>query len=119
MTNSYFIKTFGCQMNKHDSEVVAGLLEKESLHAAATPEEADLIVFLTCCVRENADERLRGQVASLKVLKTSDSSEARVQAGSNQAPPLIAVGGCIGQRDGEGLLLDLPHVDIVFGTHNI
>ena len=108
--NSYYIRTFGCQMNKHDSEVVAGLLEAEGLSAAAAPEEADLIVFLTCCVRENADERLRGQVASLKALKTDPDG---------RTPPLIAVGGCIAQRDGEDLLIDLPHVDIVFGTHNI
>ena len=63
---------------------------------------------MTCCVRENADERLRGQVASLKALKP----------GRGQGP-LIAVGGCIGQRDGERLLEQLPHVDVVFGTHNI
>jgi len=110
MQPSYYIKTFGCQMNKHDSEVAAGMLEKIGLCAASSETESDLIVFLTCCVRENADERLRGQVASLKVLKTSDIG---------RTPPLIAVGGCIGQRDGEKLLEALPHVDIVFGTHNI
>ena len=110
MQPSYYIKTFGCQMNKHDSEVAAGMLEKIGLCAASSETESDLIVFLTCCVRENADERLRGQVASLKVLKTSDTG---------RTPPLIAVGGCIGQRDGEKLLEALPHVDIVFGTHNI
>ncbi|MCL2680565.1 MAG: tRNA (N6-isopentenyl adenosine(37)-C2)-methylthiotransferase MiaB [Coriobacteriia bacterium] len=106
----YHIKTFGCQMNKHDSEVAAGLLDVLGLQPTAAVEEADLIVFLTCCVRENADERLRGQVASLKVLKTDSDG---------RTPPLIAVGGCIGQRDGEKLLEVLPHVDIVFGTHNI
>jgi len=110
----YFIKTFGCQMNKHDSEVAAGLLEQIGLQAASTEDSADLIVFLTCCVRENADERLHGQVASLKALKTPElGTEAR------KAAPLIAVGGCIGQRDGDKLLEALPHVDIVFGTHNI
>ena len=71
-------------------------------------ENADVIVFMTCCVRENADERLRGQVASLKALKTGRGRG-----------PLIAVGGCIGQRDGERLLEQLPHMDVVFGTHNI
>jgi len=107
--NTYLIRTFGCQMNKHDSERVAGLLEAMSLTAVAEAEDADVVVFMTCCVRENADERLRGQVASLKALKT----------GKGSGGPVIAVGGCIGQRDGERLLGQLPHVDVVFGTHNI
>ena len=114
----YFIKTFGCQMNKHDSEVASGLLDLEGMAPADSPEEAELIVFLTCCVRENADERLYGQVASLKALKTSaESAQGKFMAG--QIPPLIAVGGCIGQRDGDKLTESLPHVDIVFGTHNL
>ncbi len=105
---TYLIRTFGCQMNKHDSERVAGLLRAQSMSPVEDAENADVIVFMTCCVRENADERLRGQVASLKALKP----------GRGQGP-LIAVGGCIGQRDGERLLEQLPHVDVVFGTHNI
>lgn len=125
---SYFVKTFGCQMNKHDSEVVAGLLGGEGLVPAASVEEASLIVFLTCCVRENADERLQGQVASLKNLKTAAREKPETQdAGHDEQglhnarahTPLIAVGGCIGQRDGNKLLESLPHVDIVFGTHNL
>jgi len=114
----YFIKTFGCQMNKHDSEVAAGLLDLEGMTPADSPENADLIVFLTCCVRENADERLHGQVASLKALKTSIADKQTLSE-SGQTPPLIAVGGCIGQRDGGKLLDSLSHVDIVFGTHNL
>ncbi len=106
--NTYFIRTFGCQMNKHDSERVAGLLRAMSLTPVDTESDADVIVFMTCCVRENADERLRGQVASLKALKTG-----------GRRGPLIAVGGCIGQRDGQRLLDQLPHVDVVFGTHNV
>jgi tRNA-2-methylthio-N6-dimethylallyladenosine synthase len=105
---TYMIRTFGCQMNKHDSERVAGLLDEMSLTAVQDAADADVIVFMTCCVRENADERLRGQVSSLKVLKTGRGEG-----------PVIAVGGCIGQRDGERLLEQLPHVDVVFGTHNI
>ncbi len=105
---TYLIRTFGCQMNKHDSERIAGSLEARGMRAVESAEEADAIVFMTCCVRENADERLRGQVASLKVLK-----------GPGGTGPLIAVGGCIGQRDGERLLDQLPHVDVVFGTHNV
>jgi len=105
---TYFLRTFGCQMNKHDSERVAGLLRAQSMTEVERPEDADVVVFMTCCVRENADERLRGQVASLKVLKPGHG-----------AGPLIAVGGCIGQRDGAKLLEQLPHVDVVFGTHNV
>ena len=104
---TYFIKTFGCQMNKYDSERVAGLLQDAGLRAVGEPDDADVIVFLTCCVREGADERLYGQVASLKRLKTAGKT------------PLIAVGGCIGQRDGEDLQRRIPHIDVVFGTHNL
>lgn len=104
---TYLIRTFGCQMNKHDSERVAGLLRAQDMTAVDHADDADVIVFMTCCVRENADERLRGQVASLKALK------------NGRIGPLIAVGGCIGQRDGERLLDQLPHVDVVFGTHNV
>ncbi len=105
---TYLIRTFGCQMNKHDSERVAGLMRTMSLTAVEAVEDADVVIFMTCCVRENADERLRGQVSSLKALKTGKGRG-----------PVIAIGGCIGQRDGERLLERLPHVDVVFGTHNI
>ncbi len=94
-------------MNKHDSERIAGLLEAHGYRLAEGPEHADVVVFNTCCVRETADDRLYGQVASAKALKTSGKDV------------LIAVGGCIGQRDGDDLLRRLPHVDVVFGTHNI
>jgi tRNA-2-methylthio-N6-dimethylallyladenosine synthase len=95
-------------MNKHDSERVAGMLTAQGMRSVDAAAEADVIVFMTCCVRENADERLRGQVASLKALKVGGAGG-----------PLIAVGGCIGQRDGERLLDQLPHIDVVFGTHNV
>jgi len=104
---SYHIKTFGCQMNKHDSERIAGLLEANGYSPVGCPECAAVVVFNTCCVRETADDRLYGQVASAKALKTAGRDV------------LIAVGGCIGQRDGKDLIRRLPHVDVVFGTHNI
>jgi tRNA-2-methylthio-N6-dimethylallyladenosine synthase len=104
---TYLIRTFGCQMNKHDSERVAGLLGERGMQPVSAPEDADVVVFMTCCVRENADERLRGQVRSLKSVK------------SGRPGQLIAVGGCIGQRDGEQLVKQIPHVDVVFGTHNV
>ena len=104
---TFTVRTFGCQMNKHDSERVAGLMRTSGLTHVDATDDADVVVFMTCCVRENADERLTGQVASLKALKA-----VRPNA-------LIAVGGCIGQRDGERLLETLPHVDVVFGTQNL
>lgn len=105
--NTYEVRTFGCQMNKHDSERITGLLLAMGLTASAEGVTADVVVFNTCCVREKADERLYGQVSSLKAAKTAGLGT------------IIAVGGCIGQRDGARLLSQLPHVDVVFGTHNI
>ncbi len=104
---TYEVRTFGCQMNQHDSERIAGMLEADGLKPAAPGAHADVVVFNTCCVREHADQRLFGQVASLKSAKSAEPSM------------LIAVGGCIGQRDGASLVRRLPHVDVVFGTHNI
>ncbi len=104
---TFFVRTFGCQMNKHDSERVAGMLAEAGLVHVDAPEAADVVVFMTCCVRENADERLYGQVATLKSVKNGRPGQ------------LIAVGGCIGQRDGDALVRQLPHVDVVFGTHNL
>lgn len=105
--DTFLIRTFGCQMNKHDSERVAGMLQAAGLRSVTDAEDADVVVFMTCCVREKADERLYGQVASLKSVKAGRPGQ------------LVAVGGCIGQRDGQTLADQLPHVDVVFGTHNI
>lgn len=107
----FCIHTFGCQMNKHDSERIAGMLEGLGGLMVETVEEADVVVFMTCCVREAADTRLYGQVASMKNIP--------LRTGSPLTKRIIAVGGCIGQRDGEELTRKLPHLDIVFGTHNL
>ncbi|MCL1796871.1 MAG: tRNA (N6-isopentenyl adenosine(37)-C2)-methylthiotransferase MiaB [Eggerthellaceae bacterium] len=98
-------------MNKHDSERVCGILENLGSRWVDSYEEADIVIFMTCCVREAADTRLMGQVASMKNLS--------LRADSPFKKRLIAVGGCIGQRDGEKLTEELAHIDIVFGTHNI
>ena len=116
MTNSFMdvtfcVHTFGCQMNKHDSERVFGMLENLGATAVDTIEEADVVVFMTCCVREAADTRLYGQVGSLKNIP--------LRQGSPLAKRIVAVGGCIGQRDGQKLIDKLPHLDIVFGTNNL
>ncbi len=102
----YFIRTFGCQMNEHDSERVAGLLEADGLSAAGAPEEADVVVVNTCCIREKADQKLYAYLGGLKALKRS---RPEVQ---------IAVGGCLAQKDQDTVRARAPHVDVVFGTHN-
>lgn len=98
-------------MNKHDTERIIGMLEGLGALQVETYEEADIIIFMTCCVREAADIRLMGQVASLKNLP--------LRQGCPLSKRLIAVGGCIGQRDGSALTDKLDHLDVVFGTHNL
>src|ERR671929_2289177 len=95
----YFIRTFGCQMNEHDSERLAGLLAAEGMEPAGSPEEADVVVLNTCCVRENADNKLYGHLGHLKALK-------------RKRPGLqIAVGGCLAQKDRERIQERAGHVD--------
>jgi tRNA-2-methylthio-N6-dimethylallyladenosine synthase len=101
------VRTFGCQMNEHDSERLAGLLVADGLRPAESEAEADVIVLNTCCIRENADNRLYGTLGHLKSLKDS-------------RPGLqIAVGGCLAQKDREIVQRRAPWVDVVFGTHNL
>ncbi len=103
----YLVRTFGCQMNEHDSERLAGLLEAEGLIATDTAEDADVVILNTCCIRENADNRLYGNLGQLRALK-------------QRRPGMqIAVGGCLAQKDREVVLQRAPWVDAVFGTHNV
>ena len=102
---TYYVKTFGCQMNLHDAERVEGLLEQNGCIWVEDPEQADIVVFMTCCVRENADQRLYGQ-ASAMVSAPKPPCGKRV----------VAIGGCIAQRDGEKIRAHIPAADVVFGT---
>lgn len=111
MDLTFHVQTFGCQMNKHDSERVTGMLEALGALSVGSVEEADVVVFMTCCVREAADVRLMGQVSSMK--------NVPLRQGSPLGKRMVAIGGCIGQRDGGKLLEELPHVDVVFGTNNL
>ena len=106
---TYHIETYGCQMNVHDSEKLAGTLEKRGYVPAASLLSADVIVFNTCCVREHAEDRVFGNVGTLKSLK-----EERPEV-------LIAVCGCMMQQEGmaENLARKFPFVSLIFGTHNI
>ena len=104
---TYFIRTFGCQMNEHDSERAAGVLETMGYRPAGSIEAADLVLFNTCAVRENADNKLYGQLSQLKPLKQADPSKT------------VVVGGCLAQKDQEGVAQQAPWVDVVYGTHNM
>jgi tRNA-2-methylthio-N6-dimethylallyladenosine synthase len=101
------IKTYGCQMNEHDSERLAGLLVADGMVPAESLETADLVVLNTCCIRENADNRLYGHLGDLKALR------------EHNADLQIAVGGCLAQKDRVLVLERADHVDVVFGTHNL
>jgi tRNA-2-methylthio-N6-dimethylallyladenosine synthase len=104
---TYEVRTYGCQMNVHDSERLTGLLEEAGYVAAPTGDQADVVVFNTCAVRENADNRLYGNLGHLAPIKA-------------QRPGMqIAVGGCLAQKDRGEITRRAPWVDVVFGTHNI
>ncbi|MFY9490968.1 MAG: tRNA (N6-isopentenyl adenosine(37)-C2)-methylthiotransferase MiaB, partial [Mycobacterium sp.] len=104
---TYQVRTYGCQMNVHDSERLAGLLEAAGYRRAPEGADADVVVFNTCAVRENADNKLYGNLSHLAPRKQSDPGMQ------------IAVGGCLAQKDRESVLAKAPWVDVVFGTHNI
>jgi tRNA-2-methylthio-N6-dimethylallyladenosine synthase len=107
VTRRYLVRTFGCQMNEHDSERIAGLLDAEGYEPADGIDDADVVVLNTCCIRENADNRLYGHLGHLKSIKA-------------QRPDLqIAVAGCLAQKDRELIQERAPQVDVVFGTHNV
>jgi tRNA-2-methylthio-N6-dimethylallyladenosine synthase len=108
---TYFVRTFGCQMNEHDSGRAAGLLETLGYRRAAGAEDADLILLNTCAVRENADNRLYGTLGHLKGLK-----DQRRAVGDDLT---IVVGGCLAQKDGATVAQKAPWVDVVYGTHNL
>ena len=104
---TYEVRTFGCQMNMHDSERLSGLLENAGYIEASDGDLADLVVFNTCAVRENADNRLYGNLGHL-------ASKKAKRPGMQ-----IAVGGCLAQKDRGEILSRAPWVDVVFGTHNL
>jgi tRNA-2-methylthio-N6-dimethylallyladenosine synthase len=104
---TFVVETYGCQMNVHDTERIAGLLLDAGYEAALEGSIPDLVVFNTCAVRENADNKLYGNLSFLAPLKKSNPNFQ------------IAVGGCMAQKDQESILKRAPYVDVVFGTHNI
>ena len=104
---TYRVRTYGCQMNVHDSERLSGLLEAAGYTAAPEGEDADVVVLNTCAVRENADNRLYGNLGHLRPVKDAHPGMQ------------IAVGGCLAQKDRGEIVRRAPWVDVVFGTHNV
>ena len=107
MERTYSVETYGCQMNVHDSERIAGLLDDAGYIPVTEGEQADIVVFNTCAVRENADNKLYGNLSFLAPIK-------KINPGMQ-----IAVGGCLAQKDQSIILKKAPYVDVVFGTHNV
>ena len=105
----YHIVTYGCQMNVHESEKIAGILRQSGYTEESSIEEADVIVLNTCCIRENAENHAFGNIGALKKLKR------------NKRGLVIAVGGCMAQEAGKAALLKekFPFIDVMFGTHNL
>jgi len=103
----FLVRTFGCQMNEHDSERIASLLAAEGMERTTDVGDADIVVLNTCCIRQNADDKLYGTLGHLKSLQ---AERPHMQ---------IAVGGCLAQKDREVLLERAPYVNAVFGTHNV
>ncbi len=101
------VRTFGCQMNEHDSERIAGLLESDGLVLADGTTDADVIVLNTCCIRENADNKLYGHLGQLKTWKQERPGRQ------------IVVAGCLAQKDRDLVRKRAGHVDVVLGTHNV
>lgn len=107
MTRGYIVHTFGCQMNEHDSERIAGLMEDDGYVAVTDQADADVVVLNTCCVRENADNKLYGTLGWLKPWKEERDGRQ------------IVVAGCLAQKDRELVRDRAPYVDVVLGTHNV
>lgn len=108
MARKYLIETFGCQMNFHDSERMAGLLEQAGYEVTTEESDADLVVINTCSVRERAEEKLFTRLGEL-----------RRPSGAWQEGPLVAVTGCVAQQEGAAILKRAPHVDVVVGTRGL
>lgn len=104
---SYVVRTYGCQMNEHDSERISGLLEASGLSAVESDDDADVVVLNTCCIRENADNKLYGNLGMLKRWKEAKSGRQ------------IVVSGCLAQKDRDLVRAKAPWVDVVMGTHNV
>lgn len=105
----YYVRTYGCQMNEHDSETIAGILQQMGYSPAEEAEEADVVLFNTCAIRENAEDKVFGELGNMKRVK------------NNNPNLILGVCGCMSQEESvvNKILKSFPHVDLIFGTHNI
>lgn len=103
----FFVRTFGCQMNEHDSQRITALLAEDGLTEASSEDDADVVVLNTCCIRENADNKLYGTLGHLKTWKGQRDERQ------------IVVSGCLAQKDRDVVRERAPYVDVVLGTHNV
>ena len=108
MTRKLFIRTFGCQMNEYDSEKMADVLAaSEAILRTDSPEDADIILFNTCSVREKAQERVFHELGRVRLLKKSNPDL------------IIGVGGCVASQEGAAIVARVPYVDVVFGPQTL
>ena len=105
----YIVKTYGCQMNIHESEKIAGVMEKQGYTVASSEKDADVIIFNTCCIRDTAEKKIMGNIGDIKALKKLKPSLK------------LIICGCMTQQDSmhEELLKKYPYIDIITGTNNI
>src|SRR3989441_5521694 len=109
MARKYLIETFGCQMNVHDSERMAGLLEQAGYEATGDAADADVVVINTCSVRERAEDKLYTRLGELRQLAAEEGHD-----------PIVAVAGCVAQQEGEAIFKRAPGVaDVVVGTQAV
>jgi len=104
----YFIETYGCQMNVHDSERIAGLLEQAGYDATGEPRDADVVVINTCSVRERAEEKLYTRLG-----------EIRQASNETGRMPIVAVAGCVAQQEGSVLSKRFNLIDVIVGTQSL
>lgn len=104
---SYFIQTYGCQMNVYDSEIIGALLEEHGCHQAPQESQAELVVFNTCCIRDNADQKVYGRMGDFKIFKKKNPNF------------MLVIAGCLAQKDKLSLVERFPQIDIVLGTHQV
>lgn len=104
---TFYLQTYGCQMNQYDSELISWMLAKRHYAPTADAAAADIAVFNTCCVRDNADQKVYGSVGHFKNYKEANPTQ------------VLAISGCLAQKDGEEFISRFPQVDIVVGTHNL
>ncbi|MGE5058815.1 MAG: tRNA (N6-isopentenyl adenosine(37)-C2)-methylthiotransferase MiaB, partial [Betaproteobacteria bacterium] len=107
MTKKIYVQTYGCQMNQYDTERILRVMARRGYEQTDSIDSADLIVLNTCSVREKAEQKVYSALGSWREFK------------QDRDGVVIGVGGCVAQQEGENLLKRVPHLDLVFGTHNI